>query len=287
VPEQAPKEGYPKVNRNARVTGILRRIVETKRDEVARLGPRRRELRQAAEAAGPARALGAALARRGEVAVIAEYKRQSPSAGMLGVGDPVEAALAYEAGGAAAISVLTDGPFFGGALDDLVRVRAAVGVPVLRKDFTVDDAQVWEARAAGADGVLLIARILEPERLRSLLELAGELAMAALVEVHDERELERALAVDAKLVGVNNRDLDTLTTDLGVTARLASSVPADRVLVGESGIRGPADVDLLGAAGVDAVLVGEALMRGTGVASIVGRRGRQRAELPVRRACSC
>ena len=241
---------------------ILQRIVDTKRGEVADLAPRRAELRARAADAPPARGFAAALRRPGEVRLLAEVKRRSPSAGEIRPGaDPVEVARAYESGGAAAVSVLTDREFFGGDLDALRRVRAEVGLPAIRKDFLIDPVQLWEARAAGADAVLLIARILDDTRLAELLGLAAEGGMDALVEVHDAGELERALAAGARLVGVNNRDLGSFTTDLDLSVRLARSVPGGVTLVAESGIRTAGDVDRLGAAGVDAVLVGESLMR--------------------------
>ncbi len=252
-----------------------------KQEEVAGLRSRRAELRRQAERASPARPFGAALQQLAEVTVIAEYKRRSPSAGALGKGDPAEVARAYAAGGARAVSVLTDGPFFGGSLADLAAVRASVELPVLRKDFVLDEAQVWEARAAGADAVLLIARILEDARLAGLLDLCRELQFSALVEVHDAAELERALRAGAGIIGVNNRDLETFATDLDVTLTLASLIPVDRVLVGESGIATAADVDRLGSAGVDAVLVGEALMRGGGVSALAGRPKRSRDRTPI------
>ncbi|NJD09924.1 MAG: indole-3-glycerol-phosphate synthase, partial [Gemmatimonadetes bacterium] len=169
-------------------------------------------------------------------------------------------AAAYAEGGAAALSVLTDGPFFGGVLADLEAVRAVAPLPLLRKDFIIAPVQIWQARAGGASAVLLIARILDDARLAELRALAEALALAALVEVHDAAELERALAAGAGLVGVNNRDLDTLRTDLETTVRLAAQVPGDCILVGESGVGRVADVVRLARAGVDAVLVGEALM---------------------------
>ena len=279
------------MNRTARVSpgDFLDRIVAAKREEVAVLAGRRAKLRQAAERMGPARAFAASLVRRGEVTLIAEYKRRSPSAGVLGAGDPAEVARGYAAGGAVAVSVLTDGPHFDGGLADLEAVRAVVDLPVLRKDFLLDEVQVWESRAAGADAVLLIVRILDDARLVGLLELCRELRFGALVEVHEERELERALAAGAALIGVNNRDLVTFETDLNVTLTLAPRVPADRVLVGESGVAGAGDVDRLGEAGVDAVLVGEALMRSGPAASgsLVGRRKRPRNELASWHAPFC
>jgi indole-3-glycerol phosphate synthase len=279
------------VNRTARVSpgAFLDRIVAAKREEVAGLASRRTELRHAAERMRGARPFAASLVRRGEVTLIAEYKRRSPSAGELGSGDPAAVARAYEAGGAVAVSVLTDGPHFDGRLSDLEAVRAAVALPVLRKDFVLDEVQIWEARAAGADAVLLIARILDDGRLVGLLELCRELSFGALVEVHDERELERALGAGASLVGINNRDLGTFVTDLSVTLSLAAKVPADRVLVGESGVRDAADVDRLGEAGVDAVLVGESLMRSgaAAIGALVGRRKRPRNETPTWHAPFC
>jgi indole-3-glycerol phosphate synthase len=241
---------------------ILARIVATKRREVAALRPRSAALRNTAEAMPVPRDFAGAL-RREEVALIAEYKRRSPSAGPMGGNvAPEAAARAYEDAGAAALSVLTDGEYFGGSLADLAAARSAVGLPVLRKDFVVDDVQVWEARAGGADAILLIVRILDDARLASLQTLAAELGMATLVEVHTAAELDRALVLDARVIGVNNRDLATFTTDLGLSLRLAERVPLEVVLVAESGIRTAEEVDRLGAAGVDAILVGETLMRG-------------------------
>lgn len=256
---------------------ILARIVEETRDtRVKELGKRRLELRRAAEEAPAARPLAAALRRAGEVALLAELKRRSPSAGWLRRGaEAREIAGAYEAGGAAAMSVLTEPAHFGGSLEDLAAARTEVSLPILRKDFTVDALQVWEARAAEADGVLLIVRLVEDGVLRDLLGLSGELGMAALVEVHGGRELERALAAGARVVGINNRDLETFRTDLGVSLELAPEIPSECVVVAESGIEGARDVERLGEAGVDAVLVGESLMRApdprAAAAALVGR----------------
>lgn len=249
---------------------MLRRIVESKRAELDVLRTRAGALRAAAERAGAAPAFLPPTALGGQVAVIAEVKRRSPSAGEIrGDVDVVAQASRYEAGGAAAVSVLTDEPHFGGRLADLEAVRAAVSLPLLRKDFTLEAVQLWEARAAGASAILLIARILDDAELADLLALARSLGLAALVEVHTAPELERALSVGARLVGVNNRDLDRFATDLGVTERLAGAVPPECVLVGESGIRTRAAVARLARAGVDAVLVGEALMRGDDPAAAV------------------
>lgn len=194
--------------------------------------------------------------------VIAEVKRRSPSKGDLSeIPDPAALAQAYERGGAAAISVLTEERRFGGSLTDLRQVRAAVGVPLLRKDFVVSDYQVLEARAAGADLVLLIVAALDDATLTRLHDLTRELGMTALVEVHDEAETERAVDLGAELVGVNARNLKTLAVDPATFGRLAPLVPSDRVLVAESGITGPADVARFVDEGARAVLVGEALVR--------------------------
>lgn len=244
------------------VETILDRIVGVKEREVRALVPQAAALRARAADAPPPRGFAAALRSAREVRLLAEVKRRSPSAGEIRPGaDPVEVARAYAAGGAAALSVLTDREFFGGELDFLRAVRAAVGLPVLRKDFVIDPLQLWEARAAGADAVLLIVRILDDAKLRELHALAAELGMDALVEVHDRPEMERALAAGCTLLGINNRDLASFHTDLELSVRLAPEVPQRVTLVAESGIRTPGDVDRLGAAGVDAILVGESLMR--------------------------
>jgi indole-3-glycerol phosphate synthase len=194
--------------------------------------------------------------------VIAEVKRRSPSKGDLAeIADPAALARQYAAGGAAAVSVLTEQRRFGGSLDDLRAVRAAVDVPILRKDFLVEPYQVLESRAAGADLVLLIVAALDDSTLHQLHEQARELGMAVLVEVHDEAETERAVALGAELVGVNARNLKTLEIDQDVFGRLAPQVPDDRVKVAESGIFGPADVGRYVAEGARAVLVGEALVK--------------------------
>jgi indole-3-glycerol phosphate synthase len=197
--------------------------------------------------------------------VIAEVKRRSPSKGDLAdIPDPAALAQQYAAGGAAAISVLTEERRFGGSLDDLRAVRAAVDVPVLRKDFIVADYQLLEARAVGADLALLIVAALPDDGLRRLHDTARELGLTVLVEVHDEPETERAVALGAELIGVNARNLKTLEVDPDAFGRLAPLVPADRVLVAESGISGPTDVKRYVAEGARVVLVGEALVRGSG-----------------------
>ena len=194
--------------------------------------------------------------------VIAEVKRASPSKGALAdIADPAELARAYERGGAAAISVLTERRRFGGSLQDLAAVRAAVATPLLRKDFVVSDYQLVEARAAGADLALLIVAALDDDQLRRLHDLAGELGLTVLVEIHDEAEGERAVRLGAELIGVNARDLRTLEVDDQVFGRLAGQLPAEAVLVAESGISGPADVRRFASQGAQVVLVGEALVK--------------------------
>jgi indole-3-glycerol phosphate synthase len=255
---------------------ILDEILADKREEVA--AAKRREapaaLRARAEACREAtRGFRAALASGPRPRVVAELKRRSPSRGEIRPDfDPIGCARAYAEAGAAAISVLTDSKYFGGELSLLAAVRREVSLPLLRKDFLVDAYQVDEARVAGADAVLLIARALDVEQLRALRERAAALGLDALVEVHDEAEVDAALAAGADLVGVNNRDLATFTTDLGTTERLAKRlVAAGVVVVAESGILTADDVRRLEAAGADAVLVGEALMREPDVGRALAR----------------
>jgi indole-3-glycerol phosphate synthase len=201
--------------------------------------------------------------RAGGVSVIAEVKRSSPSRGSLAtISDPAALAAKYQAGGAATISVLTEGRRFGGSLEDLKAVRAAVDVPVLRKDFIVTSYQLWEARAVGADLVLLIVAALGDAELESLIERACSIGLTPLVEVHDEEEVDRALAGGARLVGVNARNLKTLEVDRETFARLAPRIPDDVVRVAESGVRGPHDVFELAKQGAHVVLVGETLVTG-------------------------
>jgi indole-3-glycerol phosphate synthase len=241
---------------------VLSRIVETKRTEVAELRTRAAEVRAKAEDMPPTRGFARALHALDTVRVLAEIKRRSPSAGAIRAGaDPAEIAREYAAGGAAALSVLTDREYFDGSLAALGAVRAAVELPLLRMDFVIDPLQLHEARAAGADAVLLIVRILSDDELAELQGLAGELGLDTLVEVHDRDELARALAAGARVVGINNRDLKTFTTDLALSLEVAPTVAAELTLVAESGIRTADDVRRLGEAGVDAVLVGESLMR--------------------------
>jgi indole-3-glycerol phosphate synthase len=244
------------------VPDILARIVATKREHpaaspdallewermagLARSG--RRDFRQALSSRTPA--------------IIGEIKHASPSKGVLARDfDPTRLARQYEAGGAAALSVLTDQPFFQGSLADLRAARAACGLPVLRKDFTLEESHVLEAAAHGADAILLIAAILEEGELRGLRELAAGYGMAALVEVHDERELDKALASGAEIVGVNNRDLTTFQVTLETSLSLAARIPAGVLKVSESGIHCAQDVRRLLDAGYQAFLVGEHLMK--------------------------
>ncbi len=229
------------------------------------------EMRARVRDAPSPRAFAAALARKG-ISIIAEVKRASPSSGKIAPGaGAVRQALAYAAGGAAAVSVLTDGAFFGGSIEDLVRIREAVGVPVLRKDFVLDPYQVQEARAAGADAVLLIAGFLSPEDLRRLRETAEELGMGALVEVHGERELGDALRAGANILGINNRDLRSLKVDISRSLELLPLVPDGCLKVAESGVSSREQVELLHRAGADAVLIGEALMRSPDPAGAIRR----------------
>lgn len=251
---------------------ILDRIVETKLTEVGRLptgGIEAQTLKAAIERRGDSRDFLGALTspRVGRVGVIAEVKKASPSAGVIRADfDPVDIAKRYEAAGASCISVLTDESYFQGSLAYLRAIREAVGVPLLRKDFMIDDRQILEAIEYGADAILLIVAILDDARLKRFHDLATEAGLAALVEVHDEAELDRAMGIGATLIGVNNRNLKNFSVDLATTERLAARLWAERdrestLLVGESGIQARSDVERLASAGARAVLVGEALMR--------------------------
>lgn len=240
---------------------IMDKIMAAKREQVAAAQGASPPalMREAAEAAAPPRDFRTALSQSAHVALIAEVKRASPSKGvMIDPFEPVALAEMYQAGGAAAISILTDEPFFGGHLDHLKAIRAAVDLPLLRKEFIIDPYQVYEARAAGADAVLLIVAALEDGLLAELHSLIESLGMAALVEVHDEAELERALKIKPRLIGVNNRDLRDFSMNLNTTRRLAGLVPPEVILVGESGIKTADDVRALGA--VHAILVGETVV---------------------------
>jgi len=249
------------------MSDILQRIVARKREEVAARKAQMPllELRARIAAAPPARGFAAAMDARiasGHPAVIAEIKRASPSRGIIrDPFDPPAIARSYAASGAACLSVLTDVEFFQGSDNDLQQVRAACDLPVLRKDFTIDAYQVLEARALGADCILLIAAVLSDGQLAEFAGLAAEVGLDVLVEVHDGDELERALRVPALLLGINNRDLRTFTVSLDTTLALRDRVPAGRRLVTESGIHTAEDVARLRAAGVDAFLVGEGFLR--------------------------
>ena len=240
--------------------GTLGRILGEAERRVEGLRLRQAELERAAAASDVAPSLAASLRRGNSVAVLAEVKRSSPSMGAINPGlDAVAQARAYQAGGALGISVLTEPAHFGGSNGDLEAIRGAVGVPLLKKDFHVHPLQLVEARALGASAVLLIARALAPGRLVELVAEAAALWLEVLVEVRDERELERALETPAALVGVNNRNLETLAIDAAVSDRLIPAIPADRVAIAESGMRTVADVARAAAAGADAVLVGSSI----------------------------
>lgn len=218
----------------------------------------------------PCRDFHAALAAGDEVNLIAEVKRASPSAGLIREDfDPVAIATSYQAGGAACLSVLTDEPFFQGSLQFLRDVAQAVELPVLRKDFIIEEYQILQARHAGASAILLIAECLSPDRLKQLHDFAADLGMQSLIELFDPENLDAVLATGTQLVGVNNRDLRTFVTDLDHTLRLRPSIPPDRLLVGESGIRTHEDIRRLGAGGVKGILVGESLMRKPNIESAV------------------
>ena len=253
---------------------ILDKIVATKREEIARAKAETPEadLRRQLDEAPPVRDFFAALAGPPRISLIAEVKKASPSKGLIRADfDPVETARIYQRHGAACISVLTDEPYFQGHLDYLRRIRAAVDLPVLRKDFIIDPYQVTEARAAGADAVLLIAECLDGALLKQLHDAVVDLGMTPLVELFEPSNLPRVLGAGARLVGINNRDLRTFQTDLEHTLRLRRQIPDDRLVVGESGIRTRSDVERLEAAGVSAILVGETLMAADDVGHAVDR----------------
>jgi len=242
---------------------VLDRILERTRERVAAGSARRplAEVRAAALGAPPARPFAAALSRPGRVNVIAEHKRRSPSRGSIREDlAPADVARRYAEAGAAALSVLTEPESFGGRLEHLVEARSAVSLPALRKDFVVDEWQLWEARAAGADAALLIVAALTSAELARFLAATGEAGLEALVEVHDRAELDCALEAGASVVGVNNRDLRTLEVRLETSLDLASDIPDGVVAVAESGLRTGSDLRRLRDAGFDAFLVGESLM---------------------------
>ena len=239
------------------IVAATRRVVETRRQKESRAALERR-----AAAANPGGSrFDAALGMADRINVIAECKRRSPSKGVLAADyDPVRIAMQYERGGAAAISVLTEPTFFDGSLEHLAAVRARVGLPLLRKDFIVDEYQLFEARAGGADAVLLIVAALEQQDLVRLQTRARDLGLATLVEVHDEAELARAIDSGARVIGVNNRNLRTLSVDVEASDRLASRMPRNVIGVSESGLRSREELDRLAAAGYRAFLIGERFM---------------------------
>lgn len=251
----------------AQVPDILQKILKRKAEEVSARSAALplREMSQRAAGAPAPRGFVAALEaniRRGEAAVIAEIKKASPSKGVMRADfRPAEIAQAYERAGAACLSVLTDRDFFQGDDSDLQQARVATRLPVLRKDFTIDAYQIYEARALGADCILLIVAALGDAELREFTGLAAHLGMDVLVEVHDDDELERALQLDARLIGINNRNLRTFETALSTTLGLLDKIPHDRIVVTESGIHTQEDVALMRRHGVHAFLVGEAFMR--------------------------
>jgi indole-3-glycerol phosphate synthase len=245
--------------------GVLAEIVAGVRDDLAERQRRTSldELKERARRMPPALD-PMPLLQSGGVGVIAEVKRASPSQGRLAaIDDPARLARSYAAGGAVAVSVLTEGRRFGGSLADLAAVRAAVDIPVLRKDFVLSAYQLWEARAFGADMVLLMASVLDQQALVCLVERAQSIGLTPLVEAHTATEVERSLVAGARVLGINNRDLRTLRVDRGTFASLAPLVPAGVVRVAESGVRGPHDVFELAQAGADAVLVGTSLVAGS------------------------
>jgi indole-3-glycerol phosphate synthase len=256
---------------------VLAEICDAKRREVARRKSKRSAaaLRELAAAAPPVRPFAASLeaqVEQGRYGLIAEIKKASPSRGLIRADfDPPSLAQAYEAGGATCLSVLTDTPYFQGSNNDLRAARAACALPVLRKDFILDPYQVIESRAIGADCVLLIMAALDDATARDLAVMARGLGMDVLVEVHDRAELDRALRLESRLIGINNRNLKTLKVDLATTEELAPLVPRDRLVVGESGIYDPEDLDRLAASGARCFLVGESLMRAGDIASATRR----------------
>jgi len=244
------------------VETVLDRILEARRRRIEESKARvpLARLQQSAEEHGNRRDFAAAIS-GATLRVIAELKQASPSRGILRQDyQPKEIASSYEAAGAAALSVLTEPDYFRGKLEDLAGARDAVGLPVLRKDFIVDDYQVYESAAAGADAILLIVAALADNDLKNLIELARRLKLATLVEVHTEEELRRAQEAGAQIIGVNNRDLKTLGVDLETSFRLRSKIPSSCLAVSESGIKAPADMKRLNEAGYDAVLIGERFM---------------------------
>jgi len=249
----------------------LEEIIAHKRTEVEKLRPRADKLRAAALERNEFRSFYGALHQGSEhLAVIAEVKKASPSAGVIAADfDPVKVAKTYDRGGASAISVLTDEKFFQGSLSYLSRIREVTSAPLLRKDFIVDEVQIYESAVAGADAILLIVAALEQRELVHLLKVAATCQLDVLVEVHERAELDRALETDACIIGVNNRNLKTFAVDLHTTGELAEDVPEDMILVSESGIKTPEEARRLFEWGANAILVGEGLMRSADPAAAI------------------
>jgi indole-3-glycerol phosphate synthase len=243
---------------------MLKEIVSTKKKRLDAVDRERWEmrLRSMLQRTPPVISFMNAIAGKEKPSLIAEYKKRSPSAGTINVSiDPVEQAIRYEKGGAAAVSVLTEEDYFGGCLDDISSIKSAVRLPILRKDFLIDPLQILEARAFGSDAVLLIVGILDEKTLKTLLRESGRHNMDCLCEVRSEAEIDKALSCGARIIGINNRDLNTFEIDLDVTKRLRRKIPENIVVVSESGIRTPEDFAFIMSCGVDAVLVGTELMR--------------------------
>lgn len=266
------------INTVADMTDILTQIVASKKQEVEASIRERplRDLMKQADDAPPTRDFAAALVASESISLIAEVKKASPSKGVIREDfDPVAIAKAYSGAGASCISVLTDEQYFQGDLDYLARIKAEVNVPLLRKDFIIHPYQVFESRVAGADAILLIAECLNRQELRGLSQLATDLGMQTLIELHDKRNLENVLNTGTSMVGINNRDLNTFEVDLNHTIQVRQDVPEDKVVIGESGIYTRDDALLLQENGVQAMLVGESLMRqqdvGEAVMKLLGR----------------
>jgi indole-3-glycerol phosphate synthase len=245
---------------------LLDEIISSKQTEVRALKDQFKHitLLNLADAFPPSRDFKAAIGKPGKINLIAELKKASPSAGVIQENyNPVELAKDYEANGASAVSVLTDGPYFNGLLAHLKQVKEATTIPVLRKDFIIDELQVYESRLAGADAILFILRILDDDQLKKLFEVALKIGLSPLLEVHNEAEAERALALGAEIIGINNRDLDTLKVDFNLSLKLPEKYPElkNKILVSESGINSASQINELKSAGFAAVLIGETLLK--------------------------